>query len=221
MEKSKENVLVAGATGNTGQKVINLLNQSQYFNPIAMVRKEEQKAQFESKNIETVMGDLEEDLSNTTKNIDRVVFAAGSNGKKVIAVDQEGAKRLIDASKKNHVKKFVMLSSMGADQPEKAGDMKEYMQAKANADDYLRISTLDYAIVRPGELTNEAGIGKIKLGDNLEKSGSISRDDVAQTLVRSLHDEAAHNRTFEILKGEEMIGNAMDKVAKRDEYIVK
>ena len=221
MEKSKENVLVAGATGNTGQKVINLLNQSQYFNPIAMVRKEEQKAQFESKNIETVMGDLEEDLSNTTKNIDRVVFDAGSNGKKVIAVDQEGAKRLIDASKKNHVKKFVMLSSMGADQPEKAGDMKEYMQAKANADDYLRISTLDYAIVRPGELTNEAGIGKIKLGDNLEKSGSISRDDVAQTLVRSLHDEAAHNRTFEILKGEEMIGNAMDKVAKRDEYIVK
>ncbi|QHI35108.1 putative sugar epimerase YhfK [Kordia antarctica] len=216
MEKNKENVLVAGATGTTGKKIINLLNQSQYFNPIAMVRKEEQRAQFESKNIETVLGDLEENLYHATENIDRVVFAAGSGGKKVIEVDQEGAKRLIDASKKNHVKKFVMLSSMGADQPAQAGDLKDYMQAKANADDYLRISTLDYAIVRPGELTNNAGIGKINLGDNLDKSGSISRDDVAQTLVRSLNDGAAHNRTFEILTGEELIGQAMDKVAKRD-----
>ncbi|EDP97732.1 SDR family oxidoreductase [Kordia algicida OT-1] len=221
MQKNKENILVAGATGNTGNKVVNLLKQSQYFNPIAMVRKEEQRAQFENKNIETVMGDLEEDLSNAVKNVDKIIFAAGSNGKKVIAVDQEGAKRLIDAGKKERVKKFVMLSSMGADQPEKAGDLQDYMQAKANADDYLRISTLDYAIVRPGTLTNEAGLGKIKLGDQLDRSGEISRDDVAQTLVRSLHDDAAHNRTFEILKGESLIADEMDKVAKRDEYIVK
>jgi len=33
-----ENILVAGATGTTGKKIINLLNESQYFNPIAMVR---------------------------------------------------------------------------------------------------------------------------------------------------------------------------------------
>ncbi|WP_430411972.1 SDR family oxidoreductase [Kordia sp.] len=221
MKQNKENILVAGATGNTGKKVINLLKQSQYFNPIAMVRKEEQKAQFEQKNIETVLGDLEQDLSNTVKNVDKIVFAAGSNGKKVITVDQEGAKRLIDAGKKERVKKFVMLSSMGADQPEQAGDMKEYMQAKANADDYLRISTLNYAIVRPGTLTNEAGLGKIKLGDHLDRSGEISRDDVAQTLVRSLHDNAAHNRTFEILKGESLIADEMSKVSKADEYIVK
>ncbi|KAB8153456.1 NAD(P)H-binding protein [Kordia sp. TARA_039_SRF] len=220
MKKDKENVLVAGATGATGRKVINLLKESQYFNPVAMIRKESQKKQFEMDNVETVLGDLEEDVSHVTKNIDKVVFAAGSNGKKVDTVDREGAKRLMDAAKKERVQKFVMLSSMGADKPELAGELREYMEAKANADDYLRISTLDYAIVRPGALTDKAGIGKIKLGDSLDRSGSISRDDVAHTLVRSLHDNAAHNRTFEILSGETLIGKAMDKVAKRDEYVI-
>ena len=42
-----ENVLVAGANGTTGKKIINLLKNSQYFQPVAMVRKEEQKEQFE------------------------------------------------------------------------------------------------------------------------------------------------------------------------------
>ena len=50
-----ENVLVAGATGTTGKIVVDLLKESQYFEPIAMVRKEEQKNQFESRNIKTVL----------------------------------------------------------------------------------------------------------------------------------------------------------------------
>jgi uncharacterized protein YbjT (DUF2867 family) len=35
-----ENILVAGANGNTGKKVVHLLMESSDFNPIAMVRKE-------------------------------------------------------------------------------------------------------------------------------------------------------------------------------------
>lgn len=115
-----EQVLVAGATGNTGYKVIQLLKSSQYFEPIAMVRKEEQQAQFRAQQVQTVLGDLEKDVSHTMKQIDKVIFAAGSGGKKVEAVDQEGAKKMIQASEKAKVKKFVMLSSMGADQPEQS-----------------------------------------------------------------------------------------------------
>ena len=78
-----ENILVAGANGTTGKKIVNLLNESQYFNPIAMVRKEEQVAYFKAKNIDTVLADLEQDVSVAFNNtIDKVVFAAGSGGKK-------------------------------------------------------------------------------------------------------------------------------------------
>tara|TARA_R110000744_G_scaffold67409_1_gene137466 strand:- start:1277 stop:1909 length:633 start_codon:yes stop_codon:yes gene_type:complete len=208
-----ENVLVAGANGTTGKKIINLLKTSQYFNPVAMVRKEEQKEQFKKESITTVLGDLENDLSHTVENIDKVIFAAGSGGEKVIAVDQEGAKNLIDASKKANIAKFVMLSSMGADNPKSSENLQEYLEAKQNADEYLKSSDLTFAIVRPGALTNGAGTGKINLQPKLNQQGSITRDDVAQTLVRSLHDDAAINQTFEIIQGDTLIGKALDEMA--------
>ncbi|TMM31377.1 SDR family oxidoreductase [Polaribacter aestuariivivens] len=204
-----ENILVAGANGTTGKKIVNLLESSQYFNPIAMVRKETQKKQFEDKGIKTVLADLEKEVSHTTKGIDKIIFAAGSGGKKVKEVDQEGAKKLIDAAKKDNIKKFVMLSSMGADHPEKTKDLKEYLGAKQNADVYLRKSNIPYSIVRPGALTDEKGTGKIKLDKKLNTSGEISRTDVAQTLVHVLHDPAFVNDTFEILEGETLIGKAI------------
>lgn len=208
-----ENVLVAGATGTTGRKVIHLLAASQYFNPIAMVRKKEQMEHFEKDGVQTVLGDLEKDVSHTLEGADKVLFAAGSGGEKVVEVDQEGAKKLVNASDKNQIKKFVMLSSMGADEPEKADNLKEYLKAKHNADEYLKQSGLTYAIVRPGSLTNEKGTGHIALNQKLKKSGSISRDDVAQTLVRVLHDDTAKNKTFEIIEGDSLIGKALNEVS--------
>lgn len=202
-----EKILVAGATGTTGKKVVQLLNESENYQPIAMIRKDDQKSQFESNGIKTVMGDLAKDVSGTTKGIDKVIFAAGSGGKDVVNVDQEGAKRLIDASKKEHIKKFVMLSSMGADNPQ--GEIKEYLQAKQNADQYLDISGLTFTIVRPGSLTNEEGLGKIKLQKKLNEQGEIPRWDVARTLVKSLDTEVAKNQAFEILKGEQQIEEAV------------
>ena len=207
-----ENVLVAGANGTTGKQIVDLLTASQYFEPIAMVRKKEQQSQFEDRNIKTVLADLEENLDDAVKNIDKVIFAAGSGGKKVIEVDQEGAKRLIDASKKANCKKFVMLSSIGADQPEKAEDLQKYLKAKKNADDYLMNSNLQFAIVRPGALTDDKAKGKIELAKHLNKMGSISRADVAQTMVRMLHDDVAQNAIFEIIEGDILIAKAMDSI---------
>ena len=208
-----ENVLIAGANGTTGKIIVNLLKESQYFRPIAMVRKKEQLEQFENMGVKTILGDLEEDLVHTMEDIDKVIFAAGSGGKKVVEVDQEGAKRLIDVAKMAHVKKFVMLSSIGADQPEKADKLQDYLRAKQNADEHLRHSGLNYTIVRPGALKNAEGVGRIVLAKSLDKEGDISRQDVAQTLVRVLHDTTANATTFEILEGDTLIGEAIKSVS--------
>ncbi|OAB78847.1 SDR family oxidoreductase [Cochleicola gelatinilyticus] len=204
-----EKILVAGATGTTGRKIITLLKNSSNYAPVAMIRKDSQKKDFEQQGIETVMGNLTEDISHTTKGIDKVIFAAGSGGSDVVNVDQEGAKKLIDASKKERISKFVMLSSMGADQPQ--GELKEYLQAKQNADQYLDISGLTFSIVRPGSLTNEEGTGKIQLEQKLNQQGSIPRQDVARTLVKSLDMNVAKNQAFEILSGENKIENAVEE----------
>ncbi|MGO4822148.1 MULTISPECIES: SDR family oxidoreductase [unclassified Flavobacterium] len=209
-----ENILVAGANGTTGKKIVDLLQESEYFNPIAMVRKEEQMGHFKDKNIDVVLGDLEKDVSDVFNGkIDKVLFAAGSSGKNVIGVDQEGAKKLIDASKKANVKKFVMLSSMGADKPEEATQLQDYLKAKHNADEYLKSSGLNYSIVRPGTLTNESQLKTIELQQKLGKHGEISRADVAQTLVQTLDDQVANKATFEIIKGDTAIQKALEVVS--------
>lgn len=209
-----ENILVAGANGTTGKIIISILNQSQDFNPIALVRKEEQQAYFKDQNIETILGDLEKDISHVfTNGIDKVIFAAGSGGKNVKGVDQEGAKKLIDAAKKSNVKKFVMLSSMGADKPKEATQLQEYLRAKHNADEYLKNSDLNYSIVRPGTLTNESQALTIELQKKLNKQGEISREAVAQTLVQTLDDKIGNKATFEIIKGKTSIAEALLEIS--------
>jgi uncharacterized protein YbjT (DUF2867 family) len=206
---SKENVLVAGANGTTGQIIIELLKDHDHYQPLAMIRKKEQKDKFHNMNVKTVLGDLEKDLSHTVKNIDKVIFAAGSKGKNVIGVDQEGAKTLIDEAEKANVKKFVMLSSMGADKPSISHELKDYLQAKQNADEHLRQKNINYCIIRPGTLTNDEGKGKIELAEKLGRFGKITRADVAKTLVVALDDQVKKNETFEILSGDTSINKAL------------
>jgi uncharacterized protein YbjT (DUF2867 family) len=205
----KKNVLVAGANGSTGRIIIDLLKKSEKYQPIAMVRKPEQKEHFEKENVTTVLADLEEDLNQAVKGADKVIFAAGSGGKKVVEVDQEGAKRFTDAARNAGVEKFVMLSSMGADNPGISEELGDYLRAKGNADNYLRNSGLDFTIVRPGALTDEDGSGKIQLKEKLDKQESISRANVARTLVEVLDNDVKQNRVFEILDGETPIEKAV------------
>lgn len=208
MNKGKK-VLVVGANGNTGKIIIDLLKKSETYQPIAMVRKQAQKDHFEKQGVSTVLADLEEDLNHAVKNIDKVIFAAGSQGKNVVAIDQEGAKSLTNAAKDAGVAKFVMLSSMGVDNPSESDDLQDYLRAKQNADDYLRSSGLNYSIVRPGRLTDDAGNGKIQLKEKLKSQGSIPREDVAQTLTEVLDNNVKQNQIFEILSGEEPIEKAV------------
>ncbi len=209
-----ENILIAGATGDTGKRVIEILNNSENFSPLAMIRKEEQRQMFEDMEVEAILGDLEKDVSHTMKGVDKVIFAAGSGGdtsdEKTTKVDLEGAKKLIDAAKEAKVKKFVMLSSMGADDPSKNEDLRHYLEAKHEADEYLKKSGLNYTIVRPGALTDDLGLAKVEVAKgSLNKRGEISRDDVAFILVMSLADPLVKNMTFEAIEGNEPIKSAL------------
>ncbi|THD69148.1 SDR family oxidoreductase [Robertkochia marina] len=204
-----EQVLVAGATGTTGNIIINILKQSEHFTPVAMVRKEEQVKDFKEKGIEAILGDLSGKVDHVTKNIDKVIFAAGSKGKDVKGIDKEGAIKLIDASISEGVKKFVMLSSMGTQDPQSVPELEDYLKAKKAADHYLMKSNISYTIVRPGSLTNKKGQGKIDLEKYLDRKGEISREDVAQTLVKALDTETANNLAFEILEGHTPVEQAL------------
>ncbi|WP_299601100.1 SDR family oxidoreductase [uncultured Aquimarina sp.] len=208
-----EKILVIGATGTTGSTVIKELNNHENYHPIAMVRKEEQQAAFQKQGIETILADLTEDVTHVAEGVDKVIFAAGSKGKALETVDRKGAMKIIDASKKHRVRKLVMLSSVGADAPQEAEKLQDYLQAKRDADEYLANSGLEFTIVRPGTLNNDIPTGKIRIAEQLEdRSGSIPRGDVAKVLVKSLEDQIAKREVFEILTGETIIDEALDSM---------
>ncbi|MFD2517552.1 SDR family oxidoreductase [Salinimicrobium flavum] len=214
-----EKILIVGATGSTGKRIIEILNNSQSFDPVAMIRKEEQKDIFEDMEVKWVLADLEQDdFSQALKGIDKVIFAAGSGGKtgpdKTTEVDEKGAIKIIDAAKKAKIKKFIMLSSMGADEPSKHKDLEHYLEAKAEADEHLRESGLKYTILRAGALTDDMGLGKVKLAGKLGAPGEIPRDDVAFLLIMSLADPLVQNMTFEAVEGDEPIKSAMIELSR-------
>jgi uncharacterized protein YbjT (DUF2867 family) len=81
--------------------------------------------------------------------------------------------------------------------------------SKQNADEYLKNSGLIYSIVKPGALTDEKSTSKIQLKEKLENQGSISRADVAHTLVEVLEDDLKKNQAFEIITGNTRIKKAV------------
>ena len=97
--------------------------------------------------------------------------------------DRDGAKRLIDLSVANGVRRFVMLSSVGAANPDPDSELAHYLQAKHEADEHLKATDLEYAILRPVSLTDADGTGEVRLGENVDPKGEAARGDVAKLLA--------------------------------------
>lgn len=205
------NVLVAGAHGQVGQHATELLAESEH-DVHGMVRNEDQTGDIESLGAEPIVADLTEDVTHAVEGRDAIVFAAGSGGDDVWGVDRDGAINIVDAAEAEGVERFVMLSSINADQPENSPEaLREYLRAKAEADEYLRESDLTYTIVRPGPLTNEEGTGEIRTGADLDRDDvDIPRKDVAETLVAALTMESTDGTTFELAAGNEPIERALE-----------
>ncbi|AKP47053.1 MULTISPECIES: SDR family oxidoreductase [Bacillus] len=208
-------VLIAGANGHTGRLIVELLGKSKH-EAYAMIRDESQAENLKQLGAkEAIVADLEKDLTHAVKGMDAVIFAAGSGSKtgpdKTISVDQEGAKRLVDAAKKEGISHFIMLSSYGAGVPDALPNLELYLKAKGEADRYLQESGLTYTIVRPGWLSFDPPTGKVEIADHFEsvEGRNIPRGDVAKVIVSCLDLENAKNKTFELLAGDQSIEDAL------------
>lgn len=209
-------VLVIGANGQIGQKVVRLLHANEQYTVRAMVRKEEQLEKLKNENIEAVYASLEgtvKELEAAMKGCDAVVFTAGSGGStgsdKTLLIDLDGAAKSIEAAENVGVNRFIMVSALQAHHRENWNEnLKPYYVAKHYADKILEASSLDYTIIRPGGLTNDAGTGKVDVATNLTR-GTIPREDVAKVVVASLTEEGTYKKSFDLLAGDKNIEQAL------------
>ncbi|HHU19254.1 MAG TPA: SDR family oxidoreductase [Bacilli bacterium] len=212
-------VLVVGANGQIGKQLTSYIQASDHLTAKAMIRKQEQASFFEDLGAETVLVDLEDSVESIAKvatDVDAIVFTAGSGPKtgkdKTLMIDLDGAIKTIEAAEKAGVKRFIMISSF--DTTRKAilaanESFAPYVVAKYYADVWLRNTELDYTIIHPGILTNDAGTGKITAAERVER-GEIPRDDVARVIFACLEKDATIGKEFQIVGGNTPINEAID-----------
>lgn len=207
-------VFIAGAHGQIGQHLLQEMANSDH-EARAMIRHPEQGPELQQLGAtETVVGDLEQDCSEAMRGCDVVIFTAGSGPHtgpdKTIDVDQDGAIRLIDSAKAMGIKRFIMVSSMGAGEPDKGSEkIRHYLRAKHKADEHLKNSGLNYTIVRPGQLTNDEGTGKVAVSTSEGKLARIPRQDVARVLKAALDTDTTANRIFYVVSGDTSVAEAV------------
>jgi uncharacterized protein YbjT (DUF2867 family) len=202
------NIVIAGGHGKIALLLGQLLSEAGN-EARGLIRNPDHAADLEARGITPVVCDLERedaDLTGPLEGAGAAVFAAGagpgSGEARKRTMDRDGAIRLIEACQSAGVRRYVIVSAMGARRGVARGEggFGAYLEAKAQADEALRTSGLDYTIVRPGALTDEPPTGQVAIDDKLPRS-SIPRADVAQTLVVVLASPNTVGAEFDLTSG--------------------
>ncbi|WP_310719391.1 SDR family oxidoreductase [Streptomyces lydicus] len=216
-------IVIAGGHGQIALRLERLL--AKRGDEVAgIIRRPEQAGDLLAAGAEPVVCDLESasvpDVARHMEGADAAVFAAGagpgSGTARKETVDRGAAVLFADAAEATGVRRFLVVSSMGADrEPPEGTDpvFAAYLRAKGAADADVRARAgLDWTILRPGRLTNDPGTGLITLADATGR-GEVSRDDVAATLVALLDEPGTVGRTLELIGGDVPVEDAVRAVA--------
>ncbi|MEO2133962.1 NAD(P)H-binding protein [Microbacterium sp.] len=152
-------------------------------------------------------------LTNLVRGSDVVIWSAGAGGgdaARTYAVDRDAAIRTIDAAVAAGVDRFIMVSYFGAGADhgvDPDNGFFAYAEAKAAADDHLRASGVDFTILAPSSLTDDAATGLIET--DAESGTSVSRADVAAVLAAAVDEPATRGRTVSFNTGSTPIAAAL------------
>lgn len=207
-------ILIVGATGSIGRHVVNTAIKMGH-QPRALVRNR-QKVKLLPSGTDISYGDvsISESLNDAAKDIDAVIFTLGSNGLGRMgarAVDYGGVKNVLNLLENPRIR-IVLMTTIGV--TERIGTWNRQTEShdwKRRAERLVRASGHPYTIVRPGwfDYNNDDEKKLVLLQGDRRHSGTpedgvISREQIAQVLIASLSDDAAKNKTFELVaeKGE-------------------
>lgn len=212
-------MLVAGATGGVGKAVVKQL-AAQGIAVRALVRdgvKASAALPPSSQGVEIVEGDVYKfsTVARAMEGCNAVICATGPtdrlNPLGPFIIDCEGNKNLVAAAQQQGVKKFVLVTSIGCDDP--LFPLNAYWGVlfwKKQGEVALQRSGLDYTIIRPGGLVDEIKMGRgegglVMAGPDAfglpprRRPGSVLRSDVAACCVAALVEPSAAGKVVELI----------------------
>ncbi|TPQ19777.1 SDR family oxidoreductase [Streptomyces sporangiiformans] len=214
-------IVIAGGHGQIALRLERLL-AARGDEVAGIIRRPEQGDDLRAAGAEPILCDLEsasvEEVAAHLQGADAAVFAAGagpgSGAARKDTVDRGAAVLFADAAVRTGVRRYVVVSSMGADPSHPGDDVFDvYLRAKGQADAYIRgFKSLDWTILRPGMLTNDAGTGLVRLEASTGR-GPIPRDDVAAVLAELVDTSATAGLTLELISGSVPVSVAVKSVA--------
>lgn len=206
-------VLVAGATGATGRRVVEELVQAGV--PVrALVRDADRARALLPAGVELAVADVGDRpaLERALQGCDRVICATGARPSLDVTgplrVDYLGVRNLVDAARAAGVSRFVLVSSLCVSRLLHPLNLFWLVLFwKRLGENYLRTSGLDWTIVRPGGLTEEEATPDLTLvgADQLER-GRLPRRQVARVCVAALDCSAASRKVVEIVAADQPHG---------------
>jgi uncharacterized protein YbjT (DUF2867 family) len=211
-------IAVVGGHGNVARHLHPLLAAAGHT-PVALVRREEYRAELEGKGAEVRLLDVEgEDAAGFARAFEgchAVVFAAGGgpdgNIERKRTVDLEGSLKSIEGARRAGISRIVQVSAIGVDTalpPDTDPVWRAYVEAKRDADAALRSSGLDWTIIRPGRLTDDPPTGLVALGPDVER-GQVPRADVAAVLAAVIDTGGGIGAQWDLVSGETPIDEAV------------
>jgi uncharacterized protein YbjT (DUF2867 family) len=216
-------IVIAGGHGQIALRLERLL-AGRGDEVAGIIRNPAQAPDLRAAGAEPVICDLEsatvQDVAAHLESADAAVFAAGAGPGSGIArketVDHAAASVFADAAEAAGVRRFIVISSMGADREPPAGTdpvFAAYLRAKGAADADIRARAgLDWTILRPGRLTDDPGTGRVTLAESTGR-GDVTRDDVAAVLAALLAEPGTARRTLELINGDTPMEEAVKAVA--------
>lgn len=211
-------VAIAGAHGNIAARLTTRL-AARGDAVTGLIRNPDHAEDVRAAGADPVVCDLERatvpEIAAAIASTEAVVFAAGagpgSGGERKLTVDRDGAIKLLGAATEAGAGRYLIVSSIGAENPPDGDDVFSiYLRAKAEADAAVTASDRDWTIVRPGPLTDDAATGRIRI-DTEPFRDRVTRDDVAAVLEALLHDVPVSRKILYLGGGQDPIDEALER----------
>jgi uncharacterized protein YbjT (DUF2867 family) len=209
-------VAIAGGHGKIGRRLARLL-VARGDRVRGLIRNPDHAGDLRSDGSEPVLCDLESadasEVAAAVSGADAVVFAAGagpgSGAERKLTIDRDGAVKLLEAARAAGARRYVIVSSVGAESPPDGDDVfSVYLRAKAEADRALMESDRDWTVVRPGMLTDERGTGRVRIQTDPVRA-EVTRDDVAAVLAAVVDESRAVGKVIYVVGGDDPIDEAL------------
>ena len=189
---------------------------------LSVIRNPEHAGDVEATGARAVLADIEtldeRGWDELLRGKDAVVWTAGAGGgdpERTRAVDHDAAVASMDAAERVDATRYVMVSYFGASPdhgvPEDSS-FHTYAEAKARADEHLRGTGLHWTILGPSGLTLEEPTGRIDTAAS--ESGTVSRGNVARTIVAALAEPGSVGKFVTFNDGEQEIGEAFASLSR-------